>query len=142
MILSALRLLASAKVAVFSVMMIGALAGSMMFCGQVLAADDIIGEACQSAPDSTACKDRVGSADPSPLTGTNGVLYRASQIVAAVAGIVAVIMLIIAGFRYINSAGDAQKAGEAKKTIIGAIVGLIIIIAAQSIITLVVKEIR
>lgn len=106
------------------------------------AATDILDNACQTAPDSAACKDRVGSGDENPLTGVNGVLYRASQIVAGAAGVAAVIMIIVAGFRYVNSGGDAQKAAEAKRSIIGAIVGLLVIAAAQTIITFVVRGIR
>jgi hypothetical protein len=48
-----------------------------------------------------------------------------------VAGAAAVVMLIIGGFRYIVSAGNETAVGEARKTIIYAIVGLIIVAVSQ-----------
>lgn len=44
------------------------------------------------------------------------------------AGVAAVIFLIIGGIKFITSGGDQVKAGQAKKTITFAIVGLVIIV--------------
>lgn len=104
------------------------------------AATDILSDACQTAPDSDACKDRVGSADSSPLTGVNGVIFRVARIVASVAGIIAIIMIIVSGFKYMTSGGDSQKAAESRRVIIGAVIGLVIIVLAQTIITFVVRR--
>lgn len=46
-------------------------------------------------------------------------------------GIVAIIMIIYAGFRYITSAGDSGRVGNAKNTLIYAVIGLIIVALAQ-----------
>lgn len=46
------------------------------------------------------------------------------------AGAVAVLFLIIGGFRYVISAGNAEQVEAAKKTILYAILGLIIIFIA------------
>lgn len=48
----------------------------------------------------------------------------------AIAGIIAVVYLIYGGFQYITAGGDAEKAGAGKTTIIHAIIGIIIIVAA------------
>lgn len=61
--------------------------------------------------------------------------------VAIIAGISAVIMIILSGFRYVTSGGDTQKIASAKNTLIGAIVGLVIIVVARGIIVLVLKSI-
>lgn len=50
-----------------------------------------------------------------------------------VAGIVAVIVLIFAGFLYVTSAGDPGKAKNAKNAILYAVVGLVFIISAAAI---------
>jgi hypothetical protein len=63
------------------------------------------------------------------------------MIVASVAAVAAVIVIILSGFRYITSGGDTQKTAAAKNTLIGAIVGLVIIALAQAIIILVIKSI-
>jgi len=47
-----------------------------------------------------------------------------------VVGIVAVVMIIVGGFRFVNSQGDAGQAKEARDTIMYGIIGLIIAIAA------------
>lgn len=46
---------------------------------------------------------------------------------------VAVIALIYGGVQYITAGGEAEKAERGKKTIIGAIIGLLIIIGAYTI---------
>lgn len=48
-----------------------------------------------------------------------------------VVGIVAVIMIIVGGFRYITSGGDSTSVGNAKNTIMYAIIGLIIVALSQ-----------
>ena len=45
----------------------------------------------------------------------------------AICGVVAVLSLIYGGVLYITSAGEAEKAERGKKTITGAIIGIIII---------------
>lgn len=63
------------------------------------------------------------------------------RILAWIVGVAAVIMLIIAGLRYITAGGDAGGLQAAKNTIIYAIVGLIIAIFAQVIINFVMSRI-
>ncbi len=96
--------------------------------------------ACQSGTltqNSTAC-DSNGSSNP--LTGPNGVLKRVSLIIATLAGIAAVIIIIIAGLQYITSSGDPQKAASARSAIIGAVVGLLIIAASETLIVFIVSK--
>ncbi|OGE74005.1 MAG: hypothetical protein A3I07_03765 [Candidatus Doudnabacteria bacterium RIFCSPLOWO2_02_FULL_42_9] len=50
------------------------------------------------------------------------------NIALTVAGLIAVLFLIIGGFRYITSAGNEETAENAKKIIINAIIGIVIII--------------
>ena len=64
-----------------------------------------------------------------------------SNIIAVIAGIVAVVVIILSGFRYVTSGGDTQKIASAKNTLIGAIVGLVIIVLARGIIVVVLKSI-
>lgn len=100
-----------------------------------VSAADILSDACQSAPDSEACKSRTTT---NPITGPNGLLFKVSATIATFAGIVAVIVVIISGFRYMTSNGDSQKTASAKNALIGALVGLAIIALAQTIIAFVV----
>lgn len=111
------------------------LASSLAFPAAVFAEDPLAG-ICASQPDSATCKST--SPDDNPLTGTDGLLYRASIVVSIVAGIVAVVMIIISGFQMIVSGGDSQKVASARKMLFGSIIGLIIIVLAQSIVLFVV----
>lgn len=52
--------------------------------------------------------------------------------------LVAIAMLVVAGYLYITSTGDAEKAEKAQKTITAAIVGLIIVFIARAIVFFVV----
>jgi hypothetical protein len=63
------------------------------------------------------------------------------QIVFGIMGAIAFLIVTIAGLRYITSAGDPQKAANARNTIIFALLGLAIAITAEAIITFVVKGI-
>jgi hypothetical protein len=56
------------------------------------------------------------------------------NILSIIVGIVAVIMIIWGGFKYITSGGDTGNVSGAKNTLIFAIVGLIIVALAQFIV--------
>ncbi len=55
------------------------------------------------------------------------------------AGIIAVIVVVIAGFFYVFSRGEAQQVTRAKNAILGAVIGLIVIILAFAITNIVIK---
>lgn len=63
------------------------------------------------------------------------------NIISILVGIAAVIMIIIAGFQYITSGGDSGKVSSAKNSIIYAIVGLVVVALAQSIVKFVLNRI-
>ena len=57
-------------------------------------------------------------------------IYNAIVIFLALISIGTVVVLILAGVKYITATGDAEKAESAKKTIFGAIIGMLIILAS------------
>jgi hypothetical protein len=85
---------------------------------------------------STACS--AGTTDP--ITGPNGILKKVSLVLATVAGITAVVIIIVGGFQIVTSAGDASKVASGRKSILGAIIGLIIVVLAESIVLFVVNK--
>ena len=101
----------------------------------VYAGTDVFNEACnnKSGANSAVCS---GVSGANPVTGQNGVLIKVSRIIAIIAGITAVIMMMVGGFMFITSAGDAGKATSGRNTIIYAFVGLLVIALSQAIITL------
>jgi type IV secretory pathway VirB2 component (pilin) len=63
------------------------------------------------------------------------------DIVFATVASIAVLMIVIAGFRYIVAHGDPNATAQAKNTILYAIIGLLVSLAAFSIVTFVVGRI-
>jgi hypothetical protein len=56
------------------------------------------------------------------------------NILSVIVGAVSVIMIIVGGFRYVISGGDANGVQGAKNTILYAIIGLVIVLFAQIIV--------
>lgn len=87
---------------------------------------------CTSAPDTTVCQTKGQTEDP--LTGPNGIITVATNIIASIAGIVAVIFLVLGGLKYVTSNGAPDQISRAKESIIYALVGLVLIVLARAII--------
>lgn len=64
------------------------------------------------------------------------------NILSLIGGIVAVIMIIISGLKYVTSSGDASNVSSAKNTLIYAIIGLVIIALAQVIVRFVFTSVQ
>lgn len=82
-------------------------------------------------------------ADTNPYTaqqlGVPGVSlsHGATGIVNAIlflAGIVAVIMIIVGGLKYVTSAGEPKRTASAKETLLYAVIGLVIVLASGAIV--------
>ena len=73
-------------------------------------------------------------------TAVNSIVGTVINIFSVVVGIVAVIMIIYGGFKYITSGGDSGNISTAKNTILFAIVGLIIVALAQIIVRFVLSR--
>lgn len=65
-----------------------------------------------------------------PQTDPNNALQSGLNFAYGVAGIVAVIIIIVAGIQYVTSVGDPGKTSKALKTIIYAAAGLAVVILA------------
>ncbi len=74
---------------------------------------------------------------PTELFGNTGIFTQITNTALAAVGLIAVIMLIFGGIRYIISGGDQKKVTEAKNTILYAIIGLIIALLAYAIVNFV-----
>lgn len=76
-------------------------------------------------------------------TGTTigGIFSGIANALIFLGGAVAVIMILIGGLRYITSNGDSKSAAAGKDTILYAVIGLIVAIAAYAIVKFVVDNI-
>ncbi|MEJ0072789.1 MAG: TrbC/VirB2 family protein [Candidatus Saccharibacteria bacterium] len=100
---------------------------------------------CQDPTDPLACACTAGAnssaaCNTSDADPVNGTLKKVSLIIATIAGIAAVIIIIIAGLQFITSGGDAQKVAGARNAILGSVIGIVIIVSAESIILFVVSK--
>lgn len=77
-----------------------------------------------------------------PTPAANGsAISTALSIVFAVTASVALLMIVIAGFRYIIARGDSNAVAQARNTILYAVIGLLVSLAAFSIVTFVLRGI-
>lgn len=65
-----------------------------------------------------------------------------TEALITVAGAIAVIIIIIAGIRYITSSGEASQVKQAKDAILYSVIGLIFVILAFAIVRFVVTSIK
>ena len=76
--------------------------------------------------------------------GTNieliGTVARIINILLGFLGVIAVILVLWGGFKWMTAAGDEGKIGEAKKLMGAGVVGLVIILAAYAITAFVVNQ--
>ena len=70
----------------------------------------------------------------------SNLVKRIINIFSIVVGVIAVIMIIVGGLRYITSGGDSGNVSSAKNTIIYALVGLVIVALAQFIVRFVLSN--
>jgi hypothetical protein len=89
-----------------------------------------------------ACGGTTTVLDTSCLPHTqanNSTITTVMDIVFATVASIAVLIIVIAGFRYIVAHGDPSATAQARMTILYALVGLIITMAAFGFVTFVVK---
>lgn len=76
---------------------------------------------------------------PADLFGDTGVFKQVTNTILYIVGIVAVIMLIIGGIKYVVSGGDSKKVTDAKNTVLYAIIGLVVAFLAFAIVNFVIS---
>ena len=76
---------------------------------------------------------------PTDLFGDTGVFKQVTNTILYIVGIVAVVMLIIGGIKYVISGGDSKKVTDAKNTVLYAIIGLVVAFLAFAIVNFVIS---
>ncbi len=71
----------------------------------------------------------------------NSSLANIINVLSIVVAIIAVIMIIVGGFRYVTSGGNQEAVSGAKRTIIYALVGLVIVALAQTLVKFVINRV-
>lgn len=111
---------------------------AFVFSPPVYAIEDPLNRSCagvQSA-NSEFCQN-VNQGGGPIVFGSNSLLVNIAQTIVFITAAISVVMIVIGGFRYVVSNGDSNAMGSAKNTILYAIVGLVIAMVAQLIVTFV-----
>jgi len=90
-------------------------------------------DVCDAIGSGTDCTKSKG-------TDVNNVIAIIVNLLSGIVGVVAVIMIVVSGFKYITSGGDSAKVSSAKGTLVYAIVGLVIVALAQFIVRFVLNK--
>ena len=96
--------------------------------------DKIFQDPCRHSPNSAICQNQ----NPVKM---EDLVKKGLNILTWVAGILAIIMIIYAGYLLVRSANDTNKITTAKNIILYSVVGLIVVVAANAIVSFVIKMI-
>ena len=103
--------------------------------------DEVIQEGLCAGANLQLSDGNCAAKDESGIEKINKVVRGVVNTLSLIVGIVAVIMIIIGGLRYITSGGASDKVSGAKDTIVFAIVGLVVVALAQVIVRFVLNRV-
>lgn len=86
-------------------------------------------------------EDELHIPKPELTSGPDSTIANGLRLTFAIAGGIALIVIALAGFRFVIANGDPQSIAKAKNTIIYASLGLIICLVGYSIITFVINRV-
>ena len=130
---------------IFIIVVAGLLFLAPLAIGGVAFAYNPFDGACQSgvgsgtSSSSAVCSNKTTT---DPVTGSDGIILKAANIIALVTGIAAVFIIIVSGLQFILSSGDPSKVTKAKDSILFAVIGLVVIVVARSIVVLVINRLH
>jgi hypothetical protein len=117
---------------ILKVMMIVALiSGFLTMPAMAANANDQLFAACKNkANDSAICHDK--STKDNPVVR---IIHVAADIIAVLTGVLAVVAIIVSGLQMIISSGNAETVKTARRRLVSAVVGLVVVALAWTIIT-------
>lgn len=127
---------------------IGLLMISMMvipvFGPSIVGAADIVSDVC-SQPTATGeapsvCNDNLAGSDNNPITGPEGIATKGVQLFVFALAVTAIIVLMINAVRMITANGDANSVNSARNGILYAVIGLVIAMSGQVIVTFILSK--
>ena len=92
---------------------------------------------------SSACKDVNDTSQTvtsNRFYGPGSVLDRVAGIIMYIGGVASVIMIILGGFTFMTGSGDPNTLAAARKTVIYAVVGIIVLVLPSAIVRFVISK--
>jgi len=126
------------KTTLISLMAAAALIVPFAVPASVYAADDLTNSLC--AGTGLTLTEGGNCVNPEAETKVNSTISLALNIFSAIVGIIAVVMIIVGGVKYITSQGESANITSAKNTILYALVGLVVVALAQVIVRFVLNR--
>lgn len=127
-----------AGIAYWAVVVLGTLSIVAVLVPQTASAVNFFGDVCTGdTSDSAVCS----ASSKDNISGNDGIILKVANLIAIISGIAAVIMIIIGGFMFITSGGDSSHVSSAKKTIVYAVVGLVVVVLARTIVGFIVTRV-
>lgn len=83
----------------------------------------------------------TGCDAPADSPDVNSTVKKGLQIFSAIVGLIAVVMIVVGGLRYMMSGGDSGKTAAAQNTVLYAVIGLVVAAFAQIIAQFVLKKV-
>jgi type IV secretion system pilin len=96
-------------------------------------------EACTGAGLVT---DASGTCEGDNGLALGGTITTIINLLSAIVGVVAVIMIIVAGLQFITSNGNPQNVAKARSSLIYALVGVVIVVLAETIVHFVINQVQ
>lgn len=132
---------------IIRILMLGIVVVSGMFFIAPLSkvfAVDVVAPVCNNIPAGgevpAVCKDN-NTGGSNPIIGPDGVLTTYIRILSFAIGVIAVGAIILGGIRFITSNGDPQTVSAAQKTVIFAVVGLVVAALSQALVIFVLSKV-
>jgi hypothetical protein len=125
-----------AKIALILTLLTMSLSGPALVPSAAVYAD------CNDTASKQEVVDALGQVKGNPCNdnGVNNIVSTIVSVLSYVVGVAAIIMLIVAGFKYIASGGDSGKISSAKNTLIYAVIGIVVAVLAQTIVRFVITN--
>ncbi len=128
------------KLAILSLLSASLLMLPALASGQA-SAFDLFGGVCGGkGSNSAVCQDAANKGGTNPVSGKGGILPAVINILGIVGGIAAVIMIIVSGMTMATSNGNTEHVQAARKRLIYAAVGLVVIAMSWSIVNYVINK--
>jgi len=97
---------------------------------------DITPSFCSDGDSRPACQiDSDQSVSENVLVGPNGIITRVARVLVWVSGALSAILVIISGLMFVFSGGNPESTGKARNTLLYAIIGVVVAVVAQLIVS-------
>lgn len=117
------------------------LAGTLLALGLVLAPAGLAPVNVSAECSGVDCVNQGANNARTGATSIDQVIKNVTNVLLFLVGAVSVIMLVLGGFKYVASNGNADQIKSAKNTILYAVIGLVVAIIAYAVVDFVVDAI-